>query len=236
MLSAILFILQMLSAVVFGEAAIRKYPEGQVALEKLSKAGLFFLRWRAYADYKSELRQLRNIFGAIALVFTAIFFISGPSREPTLISAMPGIFITLWATMHFGINIKRSLSEQFSMAALLFIVPWIFLLVDYAEILPFDQLPMLASPFKIFGILDLKNYQIALILSLVGGLGGIVMAILSSLLFSVVPLIFLFLIVSLSVFSRVLLSTSPKKAYYASILYCIVIGPALMFADAKDLL
>jgi len=236
MLSVILLVLQMLSAVVFGESAIRKYPEGQIVLDKLSKAGLFFLHWRAYADYKSELKQLRNIFGAIAIVFTVIFVINGQSKEPTLLSAMPGIFIILWATMHFGINIKRSLSEQFSMAALLFLAPWIFLLVDYADILPFDHLPMLASPFKIFGILDLENYQIALTLSLIGGLGGVVMAILSSILFSIVPLMFLFLVVSLSVISKALLNISPQKAYYASIIYCIVIGPALILAESKGLL
>ncbi|ERZ01120.1 hypothetical protein [Pseudomonas aeruginosa] len=234
MLAVVLLALQIISSLVCGEAAIRKYPEGAAALDKLSNAGLFFLRWRAYADYKSELKHLRNFFGAIAIIFTIIFFINGQGRgEPTLINALPGLFIILWATMHFGINVKQGIREQLSVAGLLFIAPWIFFIAEYAGVLPPGQLQLMATPFKIFGILNHESYVIALALSLIGVITGVVMALISSLVLSIIPLVVLFLMISTSNFARAMLRVNPKTAYHFSLIYFLLIGPALILAESK---
>lgn len=69
MLFWFLLVLQITTGIVAGEAAIRKTPEGVATLEKLSKAGLFFLQWRAFSSYKQELVGLQRMFGIVAIIF-----------------------------------------------------------------------------------------------------------------------------------------------------------------------
>jgi len=232
----LLLVLQILSGLVAGEAAIRKYPEGQEALDKLSRSGLFFLQWRAYADYKKDLKYLRNIFGVMALIFGAMLLLMGPSKEPTLFNALPGLFMILWLTMQFGTNFKKSVKEQLSIVGLLVIGPWLILGMDYMTDFQFNQFRLMASPFNALGIQDLATYQVAIVLSLFGGVAGIFMALFSIVIFSMVPLFFLFLMVLLSVASRRALKINPKRAYYSAIAYCYVIGPALVALDAKGII
>lgn len=232
----ILVILQILSGLVAGESAIRKYPEGQEALDKLSHSGLFFLQWRAYADYKKDLKYLRNIFGIMALIFVALFFIVGPSQEPTLFNALPGLFIILWLTMQFGTNFKKSVKEQLSIVGLLVIGPWLILGMDYMTNFQFNLLRLMASSFNGLGIQRLPTYQVAFVLSLLGGVAGVFMAIFSIIVFSIVPLFFLFLIVLLSSSSNIALNINPKKAYYIAIVYCFIVGPALMAIESKGII
>lgn len=236
MLFWVLLTLQMLSGIVAGESAIRKYPEGDIALEKLSKSGLFFLHWRAYSDYKKDLKYLRNIFGICLLIFGALFFILGPSQEPSLFNAIPGVFLILWLTMQFGTEFKKSVGEQLSIAGLLVIGPWLILGMDYLTDFQFNQLKAMAIPFQGFGLLELNNYQIALVLSVVGGICGLFMAVFSIVVFSMVPLFFLFLIALLSILSRSALKVKPKVAYYVAITYCFIIGPALVALESKGII
>lgn len=229
-------ILQILSGLVAGESAIRKYPEGQEALDKLSRSGLFFLQWRAYADYKKDLKYLRNIFGFMALIFGALFFILGPTNKSPLFNILPGLFITLWLTMQFGTDFKKSVKEQFSIAGLLMIGPWLIFGMDYLTNFQFNQLRLIASPFNTLGIQSLATYQIAIVLSLLGGVAGIFMAIFSIVVFSMIPLFFLFLMALLSVISKAALKANPRKIYYIAIMYCFVVGPALMALESKGIL
>lgn len=232
----ILVILQILSGLVAGESAIRKYPEGQEVLDKLSRSGLFFLQWRAYADYKKDLKYLRNIFGIMALIFVALFFLVGPSQEPTLFNALPGLFIILWLTMQFGTNFKKSVKEQLSIVGLLVIGPWLILGMDYMTNFQFNLLRLMASSFNGLGIQSLSTYQVAIVLSLLGGVAGVFMAIFSIIVFSIVPLFFLFLIVLLSFSSNIALNINPKKSYYIAIVYCFIVGPALMAIESKGII
>lgn len=229
----LLLVLQILSGLVAGESAIRKYPEGQEALNKLSHSGLFFLQWRAYADYKKDLKYLRNIFGIMALIFGTLFLLLGSSKEPTLFNAIPGLFIVLWLTMQFGTDFKKSIKEQLSIVGLLVIGPWLVLAIDYMTNFQFDHLRLMASPFNAFGIQSLATYQIAIVLSLLGGVAGFFMAIFSIIVFSMVPLFFLFLIVLLSIASKWALNIKPRKAYYIAIVYCYIVGPVLMALESK---
>lgn len=232
----LLLTLQMLAGFVAGESAIRKYPEGNVALETLSKSGLFFLKWRAYASYKQDLTHLRNIFGICLLIFGAMLLMFGPSKEPSLLDAIPGIFLILWLTMQFGTNFKKSVSEQFSMVGILVIGPWLILGLDYLTEFQFNQLRLMASPLEILGFLELSNYELAIALSVLLGACGLFMAIFSILVFSIVPLFFLFVISTMSLISRRALEVKPKTAYNFAISYCFVIGPILIGLESKGVI
>lgn len=236
MLFSILVTLQIFSGLVAGESSIRQTEEGRKSLETLSNAGLFFLRWRAYADYKEDLKALRNIFGITALIFIALFFVMGRAESGSLFNALPGMFIVLWLVMQFGTDFRKSVKEQFSIAGLLIIGPWLLLGMDALTDFQFQQLRLMAMPFNIFGIQQLEVYQIALVLSLVGGLIGLIMAIFSIVVFSMVPLFFLFLMVLLSLTSRSALKVQPKTARNLALLYCFIIGPVLMALESKGVI
>ncbi len=77
MLFSMLVIFQIISGLVAGVSTIRGTPEGAKSIDILSKGGLFFLKWRAYADYKKELKGVRNTFGILTLVFTAVLYFIG---------------------------------------------------------------------------------------------------------------------------------------------------------------
>ena len=232
----LLLIFQILSGFVAGESSIRKYPEGSMALEKLSKSGLFFLHWRAFASYKQDLKHLRNIFGICLLIFGSMLVLIGPSKEPSLFNAIPGIFLILWLTMQFGTNFKKSVSEQLSMVGIMVIGPWLILGLDYMTDFQFNQLRLIASPLKVFGLLELGNYQLALALSLLFAACGLIMAIFSILVFSIVPLFFLFVISTMSILSRKALALNPKTAYNVAIAYCFILGPILIALESKGVI
>lgn len=236
MLFSILVALQILSGLVAGESSIRQTQEGRKSLETLSNAGLFFLRWRAYADYKEDLKALRNIFGITALIFIALFYVMGRAESGSFFNALPGLFIVLWLVMQFGTDFRKSVKEQFSIAGLLIIGPWLLLGMDALTDFQFQQLRLMAMPFDMFGIQQLEAYQIALVLSLVGGLIGLIMAIFSIVVFSMVPLFFLFLMVLLSLASRFALKVPPKTARNLALFYCFVIGPILMALESKGVI
>ena len=232
----LLLILQMFSGLVAGESSIRKYPEGAQALNKLSKSGLFFLRWRAYSCYKKDLKHLRNIFGICLLIFGGLLILLEPTKEPSLFNAIPGMFLILWLTMQFGTDFKKSVGEQLYFAGLLIIAPWLMLGADYLTDFQFNQLRFMASPFKVFGLLELGTYQIAFVLSILGGAIGLFMALFTIVFFSMVPLFFLFLITLLSIFSRRALKVPPKTAYNIAISYCFIIGPILIALESRGII
>jgi len=143
----ILVILQMVTGIVAGEAAIRKTAEGESTLHALSKAGFFFLRWRAYADYKIELRGLQRLFGTAAIIFSVMLFVLGKSAVTgTPFSILPVLFVFLWMAMQFGTNFKKSVREQLKMAGILVIGPWGIYLMDYLTKFQFHQVRLLARP------------------------------------------------------------------------------------------
>lgn len=236
MLFSILVTLNILTALVAGESSIRQTPEGEKTLDKLSKAGLFFLKWRAYADYKSDLTALRNIFGITALVFIGLYYVIGPMESGSFFSTLPGLFIVLWLVMQFGTEFRKSVKEQFSIAGLLLLFPWLLLGMDAFTDYQFQQLRHMASPFNIFGIQGLDTYQIAIVLSALGGIMGVIMAIFTIIVFSMVPLFFLFLMALLSFASRSALRIQPKTARNLAMLYCFIIGPILMAMESKGVI
>jgi len=236
LLFSILVALQIFSGLVAGESSIRQTEEGRKSLETLSSAGLFFLRWRAYADYKEDLRALRNIFGITAFIFVVLFFLMGRAESGSLFNTLPGLFIILWLVMQFGTDFRKGVKEQFLIAGLLIIAPWFLLGMDALGAVQFKQLRLMAMPFNIFGVQQLEDYQIALVLSLVGGIIGLVMAIFSLIMFSMVPLFFLFLMVLLSFTSRSALKVQPKTARNLALLYCFILGPVLMALESKGVI
>ncbi|MCW8128239.1 hypothetical protein [Microbulbifer halophilus] len=236
MLFSILVTLQIFSGLVAGESSIRQTQEGRKSLETLSNAGLFFLRWRAYADYKEDLKALRNIFGVTALIFIALFYVISPAESDSFFNSLPGLFIVLWLVMQFGTDFRKSVKEQFSIAGLLILGPWLLLGMDALTNFQFQQLRHMAMPFNAFDIQKLETYQIALVLSLVGGLIGGIMAVFSIVVFSMVPLFFLFLMALLSVASRFALKVQPKTARNLALLYCFIIGPVLMALESKGVI
>lgn len=236
MLFWILASLQIIFGIVAGESTIRQTPEGGKTIDVLSKSGLFFLKWRAFSDYKKELAGLQKVFGITAIIFTVLLFSIGPSNPPSLFNALPGLFLVLWLTMQFGTNFKKSVKEQASIAGLMIIGPWLILGMDYITDFQFNQLRLMASPFKSFGLLELETYKIAIALSLIGGFFGLVMAAFSIVIFSMVPLFFLFLIVVSSKASSAALQVSPKAAKNFSFLYCFLIGPVLIALESKGII
>ncbi|MGB2248234.1 MAG: hypothetical protein ACPH3N_11215, partial [Alcanivorax sediminis] len=69
-----------------------------------------------------------------------------------------------------------------------------------------------------------------------GGIIGLVMAIFSLIMFSMVPLFFLFLMVLLSFTSRSALKVQPKTARNLALLYCFILGPVLMALESKGVI
>lgn len=236
MLFSILVSFQVISGLVAGESSIRQTQEGERSLDALSNAGLFFLKWRAYADYKKELIGLQKIFGFTAIIFTVLLFTIGPAEPPSLFNALPGFFLVLWLTMQFGTNFKKSVREQFSIVGLMIISPWLILGMDYLTEFQFHRFQMITSLIEPFGIQNLENYQMAIISSFLFGLIGVTMALFSILLFSIVPLFLLFLMVALAALSKSALNMPPKTAKNMSLLYCFIVGPILMALESKGIL
>lgn len=236
MLFSILVFFQILAGLVAGEATIRSTPQGAKSIDVLSKSGLFFLKWRAYADYKKELKGLRNTFGILAIVFTAILFLWGPTERGSFFNAIPGFFLILWMTMQFGTNFKKSIKEQIQIVGLFVIGPWLILGLDYLTEFQFNQLRLIASPFNTFGIQSLDTYQIAIYLSLVGVSMGLLISISTIFLLSIIPLFLLFLMVSLSKLSRAVLYIQPRTAKNFAFLYCYIVGPVLMALESKGII
>lgn len=228
--------LLIMSHLVVAESSIRQTPEGRRSLEVLSKAGLFFLKWRAYADYKEDLKALRNIFGITALVFIGLSYAIGPMRSGSFFNALPGLFIVLWLVMQFGTNFRKSVKEQFSLAGLFLIFPWLLFSLDALTDFQFHLIRHMASPFNVFGIQELERYQIALSLSLVGGLMGVIVATFTIVVFSMVPLFFLFIMVLLSLASRSVLKLQPNTARNLALLYGLAIGPILLLMESKGII
>jgi hypothetical protein len=119
----ILAILQIVTGIIAGEAAIRKTPEGRATLQALSRAGFFFLQWRAFANYKQELAGLQKIFAIAATIFAVMFFALGETVVNTPFAILPGLFIFLWMAMKFGTDFRKSVRDQLSMAAIMTIGP-----------------------------------------------------------------------------------------------------------------
>ena len=211
----ILLILQIATGIVAGEAAIRKTPEGVATLEKLSKAGLFSLHWRAFSDYKQELFGLRKMLGIAAIIFSILFFALGKSVTNTPVAVLPGLFIFLWMAMQFGTDFKKSVREQFSMVTMFTIAPWGIFLLDYITDFKFQQIRTLVIPLAPLGIHKLPDLLITAMLSGFGLLGGIITATFAIFFLSMVPLFFLFLMVTSSTVSKRALSVSPRAAYIA---------------------
>lgn len=236
MLISVLLTLHIISGLVAGEQAIRQTPEGDKTLDVLSDAGLFFLKWRAYSDYKKDLEGLRNIFGSTGLILGGLLYLAGPTDSNSLFNALPALFLVLWFSMQFGTNFKKSVGEQLSFAGLFVIGPWLILGMDFILGYQPSQLRLMASPFSSFGIQDLEIYHIAIFLSLIGGAVGLFMAMSTIVIFSIVPLFFLFLMASLSTFSKSALNIEPRVAKNIALLYCFVVGPILMTLESKGYL
>ncbi|MCP8897819.1 hypothetical protein [Gilvimarinus xylanilyticus] len=227
------FTLQLTTGLVAGATNIGKYPEGEKALATLSKSGLFFLKWRAYANYKKELKGIRNAVGALGLVSGALLLIFGPSSEPSMYNALPGACIVLWFMLHFGVSFRSSVREQFSFVGLFLLGPW--LILPFQLLGPNDValLEAMVQPLEKLGIVVNSPYEAALLSSLVGGAMALFIACMTVLLFSAMPLTLLFLLAGTSRLSIVALRVSGKTAYNVAMLYFFVIGPILGFLVSK---
>lgn len=234
----ILVVLQITTGIVAGEASIRKTAEGEATLHALSKAGFFFLRWRAYADYKKELLGLQKLFGIAAIIFSVMFFALGKTAiNNTPFAVLPGLFIFLWMAVQFGTNFKKSVREQLNMVGILVIGPWGIYLLDYLTKFQFHQVQLLVRPLAMaFGFTQLSDFLATVLMSGMSVIIGLVMAGFSIIIFSMIPLFFLFLMAATSVLSRRALTVSPNAAYNASALYFFIIGPLLIALENKALI
>ena len=236
MLFWILAFLQILFGIAAGEATIRQTPEGAKTLSVLSKSGLFFLKWRAYASYKHELKGLRNIFGFMTLIFVALHFVIKPNETSSLLNLLPGLFLMLWLTMQFGVNLKKGIKEQFTIAGLFLIAPLFLWGLDYMTDYQFNLIRQFAIPFNTFDIQSFETYQIALILCILGGFAGTFMALFSILVLSIVPLFFLFLISISSIVSNRILKIEPNTAKNITYFYSFILGPILIILEGKGII
>lgn len=236
MLFWILVVLQIVTGIVAGEAAIRKTPEGASTLQTLSKAGYFFLQWRAFADYKRELFGLQRIFAVAAIIFAVMFFALGKTVINTPFAILPALFTFLWMAMKFGTDFRKSVREQLSMAAIMVIGPWTIYLLDYLTDFQFHQIRLIVSPLAPLGVLQLPDLLITAMLSGIGLVGGLLMAGFAIVVFSIVPLFFLFLMAGSSTISRRALTVSPKAAYNAAALYFFLVGPILIALENKGVI
>lgn len=236
MLFWILVAFQIITSIVAGEASIRKTPQGASTLQTLSKAGFFFLQWRAYANYKKELLILQKLFGALAVLFSVMFFVLGTTVTNTSFAILPGVFIFLWMTMQFGTNFKESINNPLSIIAIMVIAPWAFYLLNFFTDFQFQQIRTIAKPLETFVNLQLSDLSLTFFLSLLGLIGGTIMAAFIVLTFSIVPLFILFLIVVSSTISRKLLKTSPTTAYNIAMGYYCLVGPILIALETKGII
>lgn len=238
----IFVILQIISGIIAGEAAIRKTPEGEAMLNTLSKAGLFFLRWRAYANYKKELRGLQRLFGIATLIFFVICIALGkePEEDPIpLLVFLYELFMFLYMSMRIGSNFKEEL-YNFSSVKFIAILPWGIFLFDYMtnfrthHIQLFTQ--QIVRAVTPSGIVQLSDFFATIVLSGTSILIGLVAHVFMIMTFSVIPLIFLFLMAATSTLSRKVLFISPIALYNVSVLYFFLIGPILIALESKGII
>lgn len=235
LVSVILLFAQILTMVAWGESNIKKTPEGKALLAKLSGAGLFFLKWRAYADYKRELDFLRKCFGWLSVVLVCAF-VMVPVEVKPLLSVYSVAFMGLWVSIKIGTDVKGQLKELLSMAVLMSCTPFLFLIMDWFHFLPYSTLHLVASPLIFFEGLNFNDFELALVLSLIGGGVGVVMTIFSVVMFSVIPLLLLFVMVVVSRVSRALLHWNLDRVRNCVAVYVIFIGPTLFTLHAMKVI
>jgi hypothetical protein len=87
-----------------------------------------------------------------------------------------------------------------------------------------------------FGALQLPDFLVTVMLSGIGLVCGLLMAVFAIIVFSIAPLFFLFLMVGSSTISRQALSASPDAAYNAAALYFFLVGPCLIALENKGII
>ncbi|RML92460.1 hypothetical protein [Pseudomonas savastanoi] len=225
--TVILVVLQILTMVAWTETNIKKTEEGKRVLETLSAGGLFFLRWRANADHKKELRFLGWLSGWIAVLSIGIFQIV-PNEAKPMISSYCIVFLALWLAIRIGSDVKGQVSEILAMGALFFCAPYLMLLADWTHALPFSLLETFVAPIPAFASMGLSGFKLAFTLSMLGGCVTLVMLVLGLLCFSIIPLFILFVMVMMSKACRNLLRWEISRARNYVALYVVVVGPILL--------
>jgi hypothetical protein len=226
-ISIILLIIQILMMTAWGEGNLRKTPEGQKVLATLSSLGMFFLRWRANADYKKEMAFLGKAMGWLAIASVMAFLILPASARP-VVSVYCITFMGLWLSIRVGMDIKSQLMDMLGWAALFFCIPFIFLACDHFHVLPDSLLRATAAPLSLMLGHELLDYQLALAMAIIGGIGGLFMGLMNIVVFSIFPLLLLFFMVFVSKVSKFLLGRSVNAARNFVALYVLVVGPTLL--------
>lgn len=226
-ISIILLIIQILMMTAWGEGNLRKTPEGQKVLATLSSLGLFFLRWRANADYKKEMAFLGRAMGWLAIASVVAFYILPVSARP-VVSVYGVTFMGLWVSIRVGMDIKSQLVDILGWAAFFFCIPFILLVGDYFHVFPNSLLHATAAPISLMLGHELLDYQVAFAMAVVGAIFGLVMALMNMIIFSIVPLLLLFFMVAVSRLSKFLLARSVNAARNFVALYVLVVGPTLL--------
>jgi hypothetical protein len=246
----ILLSLQIIAGVVAGEASIRKTPEGAATLEKLSKAGLFFLRWRASANYRHELLGLQKFFLIGFFIFGALFFVLGEFAVKTpLLTLTAGTFMFLWMGTQFITERKNSVRGLMFAVGVYAILPWTLFLFDYMTGFQFHFVHFFVAQIKFLliqfpghlissiGINKFSDLFIIFMLSIFGLFAGMFGAILIILFLPIVPLFFLFLMASSSKISKyALMKVTSQYAYNLAVWYSLLISPTLIALEAKGII
>jgi len=228
--------LQVTATIIAGESSIRKYPEGAATLETISKAGLSLLKWRASADYRKELKALRNVFGVCALIFTGLFILIGSDSSSKALAAMTIIFSILWMAMFFGSAYRESIKAFLSSAAFFGALPWLMLYVDYFQPYKNDHINEINSIYKLGGIIINSPLEVTIYTSFFMFVAFGIGAIMWILFLSLIASSFLCLIGIASIISRRALVFSPRLAYNLALIYCYIIGPTLIGLESKGII
>ncbi|MGR6780507.1 hypothetical protein [Moritella viscosa] len=232
-----LLILQLLAGIIAGESAIRKTSGGDQALDVLSRSGMFFLKWRAYADYKKELLLLRKASGGSTILFFILYILLQPSTtDNPIVIILFGLSMLVWISLQVGTEFKKSFKDQLKIMTLSMLTPSFLWLLDYASNYQFSLLDNVLPSLNFLGIIVTDHFSKLIIYSGIFGLGGLIIATFNILFFSIIPLFILFILVSTSQLSRALVRIEPSKAYNITLVYYLLLGPILIAFESKGLI
>ena len=225
--------LQIVTGIVAAEGAVRKYPEGAIALDTAASLGLRVLLKAADPRFRTILRSLRTTSTVASLAFAGVaWMIPNPSATDNL--GWLSIFCACVAvSLHLHIDLKRTLVDYVSIAIHFVAIPWLLLLVDA---LTFFQNDLLMKTSAFFGLGGLRLYEQTALLSTFGLGVGLLIALSSFLLLSWIPALTLLLVSIVTIAAKACLRVPRKIGYYFAVLYALVLGPILLYWRGEGLL
>jgi hypothetical protein len=184
-----------ISFIVSISSDLRTKEVGRIAIDTLSEAGLSLLKWRAYANYKRELVQIRKFTGYLTIVSFLLFFSVRLFADFSWFTPLPLTFLFIWISLKDGLDFKKTFLKDLRLLSAFIATPWVYLLMNRY----FDLPPRLFEDFSkfisMFGVWELSPLESALILSLILGIACLLIAAVHFLTISFAPALVLFILV-----------------------------------------